>query len=68
MASAWVDQIFDAKAAKRGGLVRRKKASVSKFASEADLIAAVKARGFHLIESGDQYLIFCHKGSMKLIV
>ena len=64
---AWIDQIFKAKAVKKGGTLRRKKASVEKYASEKLLIDEVKRRGFNLITIGDQYLILCNKGEFKLI-
>jgi len=66
--SAWVEQIFKAKAARSGGIVRRRKTSVAKYASEAELAAAVKKRGFHMIEIADQYVVFCRTGRMSVIV
>lgn len=63
----WIRQIFQAKAAKRHGIVRRKVTSVIKYASHDELEAAVKSRGYHLLISGNQYLIFCHAGEFKVI-
>jgi hypothetical protein len=63
----WIGQIFSAKQAKRGGIVRRKVTSVKKYATVKDLKAEVKRRGFHMLRSGDQYLIFCHKGAFRVI-
>lgn len=65
---AWINQIFKAKAATTGGTLRRKKASVEKFASEKLLIEEVKRRDFHLITIGDQYVILCNKGRIDLIL
>ena len=62
----WVRQIFDAQQVDRGGIVRRSKADVEKFASFAEILAEVKRRGYHLIETGDQYVIFCHEGSLQI--
>lgn len=67
MASAWVNQIFAAKAAKNGGIVRRRVASVRKHSSEAALKKEVKRRKFHMVRSGHQYVIICNKGQFKLI-
>ena len=67
MAGAWVKQIFKAKAAKNGGIVRRQVTSVQKHASEAELKAEVKRRGFHMVRSGHQYGIVCNTGQFKLI-
>lgn len=67
----WVNQIFNAKAARNGGVLRRKVASVQKYASYGDLHAEVLKRGFHLLRIGDkisgQYVILCNPGNMKVI-
>ena len=62
----FINRIFDAQAVKKGGIVRRKKDSVEKFASLQFLTQEVKRRGFHLIESGDQYIVICNSGYFKL--
>jgi hypothetical protein len=63
----WIMQIFWAKAARNGGIVRRKIASVIRFASVELLLAEVKRRGFHMVTSGDEYVIFCNKGHCQLV-
>lgn len=65
--SKWIKQIFRAKQARNGGIVRRKVANVKKYASFKELKFAVKKRDFHMLRSGDQYLVFCHKGDFKVI-
>ncbi len=64
---AWVRQIFNAQAARNGGVVRRKISSVRRFASDAELENEVKIRGFHMVVSGDQYVILCNTGQFKLV-
>ncbi|MGR9273185.1 hypothetical protein ACU8KI_01005 [Rhizobium leguminosarum] len=63
----WIEQIFQAEAARNGNLIRRKIASVHQFASEALLEAEVKRRGFHMIVSGDQYVILCNPGQFQVV-
>lgn len=63
----WIRQIFRSKAAQNGGVVRRSVDSVKQYATITALKAAVKAKGFHMLRSGDQYLIFCHTGHFKVI-
>lgn len=63
----YINRIFEAKSTKNGGIVRRKIANVEKYASFKYLVKEVEARGFHLIETGDQYVIFCSTGSLKLL-
>lgn len=66
--SQWVENIFSAKIATEDGVVRRKKTTVQRYASKEELIAAVKKRRFHLIETGDQYVIVCNSGDVRIIV
>ncbi|RZJ26702.1 MAG: hypothetical protein EOO54_01840 [Haliea sp.] len=63
--SAWVDQIFSAAAA-NGGVVRRARSDVNKYASLAEVIAEAKAKGFHVIETGDQIVVLCHAGALVI--
>lgn len=67
MEPAWITQLFKARAAQNGGVIRRKRKSVEQFASVKDLKAAVKRRGFHLVQIGDQLVVLCNKGQVKLI-
>jgi len=62
----WLLQVFDAQQVDKGGIVRRSRSDVEKFASFDELLAAVKSRGFHLVETGDQFVIFCHEGSLQI--
>ncbi len=64
--SAWIDQIFNADAAAQGGVVRRKRDDVEKYASLGELVQEAKDRGFHVIETGGQVVIFCHEGEMVI--
>lgn len=63
--SAWVDQIFRAAAAD-GGVVRRARVDVDKYASLGDVIREAEARGFHVIETGDQVVVLCHTGRLVI--
>ena len=61
----WLDQIFEAKAAQDGGVVRRSVEDVRKYASVAALRRRVRDEEFHLIRTGNQYVILCHKGDLR---
>lgn len=65
--SAWVDQVFRSKIAQRGGVVRRKISSIDKFASRAMVESECRRRGFHIVEHGDQWLIFCEKAAIRIV-
>jgi hypothetical protein len=62
----FINDLFRAKAVKKGGIVRRKIANVEKYASTEYLFKEVQERGFHLVETGDQYVIICNSGNFKL--
>lgn len=64
---AWCARLFGAQAARSGGVVRRKKRDVHREIGYAAFVAEVQARGFHLIECGDQYLVICHDGHLRVI-
>jgi hypothetical protein len=64
---AWCSRIFGARAAQTGGVVRRKKRDVHREIGYEAFVAEVRARGFHLIECGDQYLVICHDGHLRVI-
>ena len=66
--SALVNQIFESQIAKRGGVVRRKVSSIDKYASQSEVKAEARKRGYHIIQHGDQWLIFCDKASVKIIL
>ena len=62
----WIEQIFEADAASNGGVVRRAIADVEHYASRQMLLDAVRRRNFHLIETGDQFVIICNAGVIQL--
>lgn len=62
----WLDQVFGAEQVARGGIVRRNKNDVHNLCSLADLLAEVRQRNFHLIETGDQYVVVCNSGVLTL--
>lgn len=66
-ARTWISQIFRSRAARNGGVVRRKIASVIEYASIDMLRAEVVRRGFHMVESGDQFVIFCNPGDLRIV-
>jgi hypothetical protein len=66
--SAWIDQIFDAQQVNSGNVVRRNINDVNKYASMDELIDEIKKRGYHLVECGDQVLIVCNPGNIRIVV
>lgn len=63
----WIDLIFGAKAASSGGVIRRNRHWVEAEVGLERFLAAVRTRGFHLLETGDQLIIVCHQGPIRMI-
>ena len=66
--NSWIAQIFLSYAAQNGGIVRRHVSDVLRFSSPSELERAVRARGFHMFLSGDQYVIVCDAEAILQIV
>jgi len=62
----WIKKMFETKIAKNKGIVRRKKSHIDKCNAFDDLLQSVKSKRFHLIETGDQYIIICNAGRIKV--
>lgn len=65
---SWLDQVFAAKAARSGGIVRRAVRDVEREIGRAALIAEVERRRFHLIECADQFIIICRADHLTVHV
>ena len=67
MATKWITDIFNAAAATQDGVIRRSVSDVNTYGSVADLEQEVRSRGFHLIQTGDRYVVLCHPGVLQVI-
>ncbi|MHC0054990.1 N-(5'-phosphoribosyl)anthranilate isomerase [Actibacterium sp. D379-3] len=63
----WLSQIFAAKSAASGGVVRRKIVDVERKIGRQRLELEVRKRGFHMIECGAQFVIICDPAELKVI-
>lgn len=66
--SSWIDQIFDAQQVNSGNAVRRNIEDVKRYASMEELISEVKERNYHLVECGEQVIIICNPGHIRIVV
>lgn len=64
---AWIEQVFRSKMAKKGGVVRRKLSSIDTYASREAFVEAVKVRGYHIVQHGDQWLVFCDSAHVAIV-
>lgn len=63
----WIIQIFSARAAAEGGILRRKVADVERLIGRERFYLEVKRRGYHLIENAGQFLVLCNQDPVHLI-
>lgn len=63
----WAVAIFSARAAREGGVVRRAVRDVEREIGREAFIAAVRDRGFHLIECGGQFVVICNAGVLDVL-
>jgi hypothetical protein len=65
---AWVEQMFTAKAAARGGVVRRAVRDVEREVGRDLFMDEVDRRGYHLIECGGQFVVICSDRPMRVLL
>jgi hypothetical protein len=63
----WMGQVFQARSAAAGGVVRRSVKDVEREVGREAFVEAVRQRGFHLIECGGQFIVICNSGHLRLI-
>lgn len=65
-ADSWIDLIFSARAA-QGGVVRRSVAWVDREIGRDRFFAEVRARGFHLLAAGNQFVVICDSRPVQVL-
>lgn len=63
----WITQIFSARAAAEGGIVRRKVADVERLIGRQRFVLEVHRRGFHAVENAGQFVIFCNRQPVTIL-
>ncbi len=63
----WLQQVFEAKAAQQGGVVRRKLSDVDRTVGREAFIAEIRRRGFHAVENSGQVVVFCNNAPIDLL-
>jgi len=65
--SAWVDQIFRAAQSANGGVVRRSVLDVYQKGALDEILDRAMVEGWHVIETGDQIVVLCHRGRLNIL-
>jgi len=66
-AELWMRQIFDAKAARAGGIVRRSARDVERIVGRTRFEAELRRRGYHAVENAGQIVIFCNAEALRIL-
>ncbi|WP_348647584.1 aspartate aminotransferase [Marivita sp. S6314] len=64
----WLRAVFSAKSVGRGGVIHRATRDVERFAGRKAFLAEVRKRGFTLVENGSQFVVFCNREPVRLVV
>jgi hypothetical protein len=67
-AELWIDEVFSAQAVARGGVIRRNVHWIAREIGRDRFAEEVRRRGFHLLETGDQWIVICNRGGLRRIV
>jgi hypothetical protein len=65
--SAWLRQVFKALAVSKGGIVRRNIGDVRKYCSVGEVKREAMSRGYHVVVSGDQVIVLCNPGNVRIL-
>jgi hypothetical protein len=66
-AAYWLEDVFNAKAARTGGVVRRACGWVEREIGRDLFLASARERGFHVIEGGGQFIVICTKAPIRVL-
>lgn len=63
----WLCTLFSARAAARGGVVRRKTRDIERIVGMDRFLAELDRRGFRAVENGGQTALFCNLAPVRII-
>jgi len=66
-AERWMRQIFTAKAARDGSVVRRKICDIDRIVGRAAFEAELRRRGYRAVENAGQVIIFCNREPVRIL-
>lgn len=65
-ADLWMRQIFDAKAARDGRVIRRSLTDIDRIVGRDRFHREIRRRGYHAVENAGQLVIFCNNEPIRL--
>lgn len=64
----WVTHLFSARSAAEGGIVRRKVQDVDRILGRDRFLLEVRRRGFRVVENAGQFIIFCNREPVRIVL
>tara|TARA_R110002073_G_scaffold92465_1_gene216739 strand:- start:35 stop:298 length:264 start_codon:yes stop_codon:yes gene_type:complete len=65
-AEHWILQVFSAKAAHEGGVVRRKIRDIERYVGFDAFLSELDRRGYSAVENAGQLVIFCNQEPIRI--
>ncbi len=63
----WIADMFMSKAVMKGGVVRRSRRDIERFAGMDLFLRELERRGFQAVQNGDQIVVFCNREPVRRI-
>lgn len=64
----WLRQMMSSQAARDGGVIRRRVRDVDRIIGREAFVREMQRRGFHVVENAGQFVIFCNREAVRLVV
>ena len=64
----WIVQLFSARAAAEGGILRRSVEDVERLVERQRFCFEVRRRGFRAVENAGKFVIFCNREAISIVV
>lgn len=64
----WIVQLFSARAAAQGGILRRSVDDVERLIGRQRFFHEIRRRGFRAVENAGQFVIFCNLEDISVVV
>lgn len=65
---AWMLHLFSSRAAREGGVIRRKTRDIDRFVGREHFLHEMRRRGYPVVENAGQFVIFCNREPIRRVV
>jgi hypothetical protein len=63
----WMLQLFSARSAREGGIVRRKVRDVERIVGRDRFLGELERRGYHAIENSGDFIVICNNAPVRIV-